>query len=600
MPPPRPPPPTPSRKGRGSRRSVRTCSGSTDAELRALLLDCAALWGVEARITAGADGIEIAAKPGTFLVQRAPTDMRPVRWLLQTPERAAANRPPRAAAIDRRPAHRAAQRTRRRERQPAQDRSIVMKQDERGLALSTDSAAAVDVVRPRGRAFPEIPRRHHGAGRRALAADPDFVMGHCLKAYLLLMAANPANRAQIDATLARGTRGRGEPSPRASGCTWPPPTPGTAGSLDESFQIWGQILDAAPTDLLAFRISDTIWFRHGQTQPILEQADRVAPRWSADLPGYDCAQTIWAFAHEEVGDTSGAERAIDAALERDPTNYFAHHVKAHVMDTDCRAREGSDWLGSQVPQLVAGQQPDPSPVVASRPAAARPRRARRRAGELRRGHPQLRRSDDQGDARPLRRSAERRRAAVAAGSSWASMSATAGRNWRTRRRRASARPGHLLMVPHLMLALVATGRDAAAARFVAALRELAADPSLWTAPAIADVVIPVCEAAQAHRRGEHARVVDLLAPRQDQIRLLGGSNAQRDMFFQMLIDCRHEGRPPRRGVGDDRARNRHPRRAADATRRLRRGGALVAFLTLSGPPCSKPPPSGGASCQERT
>jgi hypothetical protein len=32
-------------------------------------------------------------------------------------------------------------------------------------------------------------------------------------------------------------------------------------------------------------------------------------------------------------------------------------------------------------------------------------------------------------------------------------------------------------------------------------------------------------------------VVDLLALRQDRIRLLGGSNAQRDMFFQMLIDA---------------------------------------------------------------
>ena len=31
-------------------------------------------------------------------------------------------------------------------------------------------------------------------------------------------------------------------------------------------------------------------------------------------------------------------------------------------------------------------------------------------------------------------------------------------------------------------------------------------------------------------------MVELLAPRQAQIRLLGGSNAQRDLFFQMLID----------------------------------------------------------------
>ena len=86
MPPPRPPPPTPSRKGRG-RLWLSPSPALTDAELRALLLDCADLWGVEARITAGADGMEIAAKPGTFLVQRAPTDMRPVRWLLQSPER---------------------------------------------------------------------------------------------------------------------------------------------------------------------------------------------------------------------------------------------------------------------------------------------------------------------------------------------------------------------------------------------------------------------------------------------------------------------------------------------------------------------------------
>jgi hypothetical protein len=96
--------------------------------------------------------------------------------------------------------------------------------------------------------------------------------------------------------------------------------------------------------------------------------------------------------------------------------------------------------------------------------------------------------------------------------------------------------GYLLLPPHLMMALAATGRDAAAARFLDGLREHAADASLWTAPAIADVVIPVCEAALAHRREEHARVVALLAPRGEKIRLLGGSNAQRDLFTQLLID----------------------------------------------------------------
>ena len=32
-------------------------------------------------------------------------------------------------------------------------------------------------------------------------------------------------------------------------------------------------------------------------------------------------------------------------------------------------------------------------------------------------------------------------------------------------------------------------------------------------------------------------MVELLEPRQAEIRLLGGSNAQRDLFFQMLADA---------------------------------------------------------------
>jgi hypothetical protein len=68
----------------------------TDAELRSLLVDCVALWGVGGRVGAGEEGMAITTDAGTFLVQRASPDMRPVRWLLQTPERRAADRPPRA------------------------------------------------------------------------------------------------------------------------------------------------------------------------------------------------------------------------------------------------------------------------------------------------------------------------------------------------------------------------------------------------------------------------------------------------------------------------------------------------------------------------
>jgi hypothetical protein len=62
-----------------------------------LIADCLSVWGVQGRISPGAEGVEIVVAGRSLQLQRAPVDMRPVRWLLQTPERRAANRPPRAA-----------------------------------------------------------------------------------------------------------------------------------------------------------------------------------------------------------------------------------------------------------------------------------------------------------------------------------------------------------------------------------------------------------------------------------------------------------------------------------------------------------------------
>ncbi len=69
----------------------------TDAELRTLLIDCLALWDVRASVTAYDSGVTISTTDGDYTLLRATADMRPARWLMQTPARRAANRPPRAA-----------------------------------------------------------------------------------------------------------------------------------------------------------------------------------------------------------------------------------------------------------------------------------------------------------------------------------------------------------------------------------------------------------------------------------------------------------------------------------------------------------------------
>jgi hypothetical protein len=409
-----------------------------------------------------------------------------------------------------------------------------MMRDARGLELSTDSGIAAALF---DRAVEHYLKYHADTMslvNDALAADPGFVMGHCLKGYLMLAGANPAHRPAIAASLAAAQAGARVANARerlhvGALAAW------ERGALGAAFVIWHTLLDADPTDLLAFRISDTTYFRFGQTQAVLEQTDRVAPAWSPDLPGYECFQSVWAFAHEEAGDTAGAERAIDAAYERDPTNFFAHHVKAHILEMECRPLEGNDWLARQtgfwpignnlihhlwwhraLMQLDLGER---DAVLASYDANIRNLEA-----PLTRAVPDQ--FNDLQNATALLWRLEL-------------LGLDVGTRWDELADKAEARIGdaaYLLLPPHLMLALAATGRDAAAERFLAALRDRARDPAVWAADAIRDVVVPACEAGLAHRRGQHDRVVALLQPRLDSLRLLGGSAAQRDLFRQILID----------------------------------------------------------------
>jgi hypothetical protein len=69
----------------------------TDAQLRTLLLDCLRLWEVKGKVTVRDADVAIETPGGIFTVARAAPDLRPLRWFYQTPERAAAQRPPRAA-----------------------------------------------------------------------------------------------------------------------------------------------------------------------------------------------------------------------------------------------------------------------------------------------------------------------------------------------------------------------------------------------------------------------------------------------------------------------------------------------------------------------
>ena len=268
MPPPRPPPPTPSRK-EGSLLLLLTLVHLTDAELRTLLIDCLALWGVEARITAGADRTwrsppktapSSATRPGRYASGPLAAAITGACRRQSPAARTAIDRCLALAHCATHSAPTSANRLR--------IGASLMKQDERGLALSTDSEAAATSF---DRAVEHYLKFHADTMVLAAARSPPIPISSwdtASRRYLLLMAANPANRAQIDATLARAQATR-RTSPSASGCTWPPPPPGTREPSSVRSRSGGRSSMPIPPTCWHSASRDTIWFRHGQTQSIL-------------------------------------------------------------------------------------------------------------------------------------------------------------------------------------------------------------------------------------------------------------------------------------------------------------------------------------------
>src|SRR5256885_1049700 len=89
-------------------------------------------------------------------------------------------------------------------------------------------------------------------------------------------------------------------------------------------------------------------------------------------------------------------------------------------------------------------------------------------------------------------------------------------------------------LPHWMMALAAAGRDAAAHRMLAAMRDFGRGRAT-TASVVGQVALPIAEAVLAHRRGEHGRAVDLMKPVLGEMYRLGGSHAQQDVLEQLFL-----------------------------------------------------------------
>ncbi len=447
-----------------------------------------------------------------------------------------------------------------------------MPEDVLGSALTTESAAAAAAFDHAVAGY--VTYRADGAQHLAalLQADPEFALAHVLKGYFMMLgykqALVPVAREAADtvARLMPGATPR-EQAHLAALHAW------ISNEPDRAASIWQQIVDEHPRDIVAFRLAHFVNFWLGRQATMLASVNGVMRHWSNALPCYNAVLGCLCFANEECGHYTEAEQTGRMAIARDPGDLWSAHGVAHVLEMQGRHREGLAWLEPLVPHWGGSnnlrhhlwwhaamfhlERAEHDAVLALYDQQFRNLRS-----SLVEAQPDLY-IDVQNAASTLWR-LQRHGADV-------------GDRWTELADKAEARIGDCLSVftlPHWMMALAATHRDAAARGMLTAMRDFAQGPGTL-ARLVADVALPVTEAVLAHGRGAYSRAVALMRAVLGTMHQLGGSHAQQDVLEQLFLDA-----AMRAGLHDDarmlleRVARRHPvsprRRAgyAEAARQI--------------------------------
>src|SRR6188508_2006063 len=170
---------------------------------------------------------------------------------------------------------------------------------------------------------------------RVLADDPQCVLGHCLRAALIVLADDAAARSTLTASLTAieaASADSNEPARRHADAAraWLEGSPGLAA------ERYGAIVVDWPGDILALVVAHGLDFRLGQRRMLRDRIAQVLPAWDAAAPGYASVLAMYAFGLEENGEYDRAEKMARRALALDPRLPAAIHVVSHVMEMQGR------------------------------------------------------------------------------------------------------------------------------------------------------------------------------------------------------------------------------------------------------------------------
>jgi len=307
-----------------------------------------------------------------------------------------------------------------------------------------------------------------------------------------------------------------------------------AGKSVESSTVLEQMLSRDPKNLYLHKLIQDEIFWLGKADWMRDVTEYAAPHWTEKDEGYGAFLSYRAFANEEAGYLTDAERYATMAVEMNPNDIWGTHALAHTLLMQGRMHEGINWLESlsgnwghgnqmrhhlwwhvclfllelgehdRILSLLDTEVRDPeSDLVKESPAAP---------------------IDIQNYASMLLRL---ELYGVDVADQWQTLSGICADRVHNH--------GNVFGNTHDMMVLTATGKFDAANELLSSIQSEYASRSGSVALAYNAIGIPICKALIAHRQNDPQQVLNLLGAVRHDLSLIGGSHAQRDVFYHLLV-----------------------------------------------------------------
>ncbi|KAJ8791808.1 hypothetical protein J1605_020530 [Eschrichtius robustus] len=179
------------------------------------------------------------------------------------------------------------------------------------------------------------------------AADPTFALGHAIANGLILIGTGSSVRLDKELDLAVKTMveiSKAQPLTQRERLHVSAVETFAKGNLPKACELWEQILQDHPTDMLALKFSHDAYFYLGYQEQMRDSVARIYPFWTPDIPLSSYVKGIYSFGLMETNFYNRAEKLAKEALSVNPTDAWSVHTIAHIHEMKAEVQDGLEFM----------------------------------------------------------------------------------------------------------------------------------------------------------------------------------------------------------------------------------------------------------------